>query len=122
MNNKKQLVEDALLSGKSLDELIKMKMKEEIKSAFQKISTKFEKKRITDLKSVPKEYVFSKNSVFKKFNKRNNTISYINGIQAEGLLGLDDNSREKLQRGDIEVFSTDNAFVKFEYADIIIRT
>ncbi len=122
MNNKKQLIEDALLSGKSLDELIKMKMKEEIKSAFQKISTKFEKKRITDLKSVPKEYVFSKNSVFKKFNKRNNTISYINGIQAEGLLGLDDNSREKLQRGDIEVFSTDNAFVKFEYADIIIRT
>ena len=121
MNNKKQLIEDALLSGKSLDELIKIKMKEEIKSAFQKISTKYEIKRITDLKSVPQKYIFSKNAVYKKFNKRNNTISYINGIQAEGLLGLDESSRTKILGGEIEVFSTENAFVKFEYADVMVN-
>ena len=37
MNNKKQLIEDALISGKSLDELIKIKMKEEITNVFSKI-------------------------------------------------------------------------------------
>ena len=121
MAKKEQFIEEALLSGKSLDDLIKLRMKEEIKSAFQKVSVKFETKRITDIKSVPKNYIFSKKAVFKKFNRRNNTISYINGIQAEGMLGLDEATREKILNGEVEVFSTDNSFVKFEYADIIIR-
>ncbi|MBR1681574.1 hypothetical protein IJ707_07280 [bacterium] len=122
MKNKKQIIEDALLSGKSIDELIKIKMKEEIKNAFKKVSTKFEKKKVYDIKSVPKSEIFGKKSVFKKFNKQNNTISYINGMQAEALLGMDTISREKLLKGEIEVFSTDNAFVKFEYAEIISRS
>lgn len=121
MNNKKQIIEDALLSGKSIDDLIKLKMKEEIRAAFKKVSTQFERKRVTNLKSLPKEYIFSKHAVYKKFNKRNNTISYINGIQAEGMLGMDEASREKLLKGEIEVFSTDNAFVKFEYANVIFQ-
>lgn len=122
MNNKKKMIEDALLSGKTIDELIKLKMKEEIKAAFKKVSTKFERKRVVDIKQVPKEYIFSKNAVFKKFNKTNNTISFINGIQAEALFGLDVDSREKILEGKIEVFSTDNAFIKFEYADVIVRS
>lgn len=121
MNNKKQMIEDALLSGKSIDELIKIKMKEEIKNAFKNVSIKFEKKRIFDIKSIPEKELFGKNTVFKKFNKINKTIGYINGIQAEALLGLDNVSREKLKKGEIEVFSTDNAFVKFEYCEIIIH-
>ncbi len=122
MNQKKKMIEDALLSGKSIDELIKIKMKEEIKSAFKNVSVKFEKKRIYDIKKVPQKELFSKKSVFKKFNKLNNTISYINGIQAEAMLGLDSVSRERLIKGEIEVFSTENAFVKFEYAEIIVRS
>ena len=122
MKSNKKMIEDALLSGKSIDELIKIKMKEEIKEAFKKVSVNFEKKRIYDIKSIPARELFGKNAVFKKFNKTNNTISYINGIQAEALLGLDNVSREKLIKGEIEVFSTDNAFVKFEYAEIIVRS
>ena len=122
MKNKKQIIEDALLSGKSIDELIKIKMKEEIKKAFKKVATKFEKKKIYNIKDVPKSSLFSKKTVFKKFNKQNNTISFINGIQAEALLGLDILSREKLLKGEIEVFSTENAFVKFEYTEIISRS
>ncbi len=122
MKNKKQIIEDALLSGKSIDELIKIKMKEEIKTAFKKVATKFEKKKIYNIKDVPKSSLFSKKTVFKKFNKQNNTISFINGIQAEALLGLDILSREKLLKGEIEVFSTENAFVKFEYTEIISRS
>jgi len=118
----KKMIEDALLSGKSLDELIKIKMKEEIQSAFKNVSVNFEKKRVYDIKQVSAKELFSKKSVFKKFNKQNNTISYINGIQAEALLGMDNISREKLINGEIEVFSTENAFVKFEYAEIIVRS
>lgn len=119
---KKQLIEDALLSGKSIDELIKIKMKEEIKTVFEKTAKKScPKQKIYDIKKVPKNLLFSKYSVFKKYNKSNNTICFINGIQTEALLGLDDISREKLQKGEIEVFSTDNAFVKFEYVEIIDR-
>lgn len=119
---KKQLIEDALLSGKSIDELIKIKMKEEIKTVFEKKSKKNSTpEKIYDIKKVPKNLLFSKYAVFKKYNKNNNTICFINGIQTEALLGLDENSREKLQKGEIEVFSTDNAFVKFEFIEIINR-
>ena len=38
------------------------------------------------------------------------------------MLGLDSVSRERLIKGEIEVFSTENAFVKFEYAEIIVRS
>ena len=122
MKNKKQIIEDALLSGKSIDELIKIKMKEEIKTAFKKISTKFEKKKVYNIKLVPKSEIFGKKTIFRKFNKQNNTISYINGLQAEALLGMDNITRDKLLKGEIEVFSTENSFVKFEYAEIISRS
>ena len=122
MSNKKKMIEDALLSGKTIDELIKLKLREEMQEAFKKVAVKFEKRRIYDIKSVPKKELFGKRSVFKKYNKENNTISYINGIQAEAMLGLDNVSREKLIKGESEVFSTDTAFIKFEYADIIHRS
>ncbi|MGN1125472.1 MAG: hypothetical protein ACI4SM_04730 [Candidatus Gastranaerophilaceae bacterium] len=115
MNKKKEIIENALLSGKSIDELIKIKMKEEMTAVFEKIAQTKEKIRIFDIKDCEKNQIFSKNSIFKKFNKNNNTISYINGIQAEALLGLDDISRNKILNGEIDVFSTENAFVKFEY-------
>ena len=43
MKSKKQFVEDVLLSGKSIDELIKIKMQEEIKQAFKKVSAQTER-------------------------------------------------------------------------------
>ena len=119
MERKKKIIESALLSGKSIDELIKIKMKEEIKNTFEKVNKTPKKVKIFDIKEIPSKVLFSRNSVFKKYNKQNDTISYINGIQAEGLLGLDETSREKLLSGEIEVFSTDNSFVKFEYSEIL---
>ncbi len=119
MERKKQIIESALLSGKSIDELIKIKMKEEIKNTFEKVNKTPKKVKIFDIKEIPSKVLFSRNSVFKKYNKQNDTISYINGIQAEGLLGLDETSKEKLLSGEIEVFSTDNSFVKFEYSEIL---
>lgn len=119
MERKKQIIESALLSGKSIDELIKIKMKEEIKNTFEKVNKAPQKIRIYDIKEIPSKILFSKNTVFKKFNKENNTMSYINGLQAEGMLGLDDTSRKRLLSGETEVFSTENSFIKFEYSEIL---
>jgi len=119
MDKKKEIIENALLSGRSIDELIKIKMKEEMTAAFEKISRAKEKIRIFNIKECDKNSIFSKNAIYKKFNKNNNTTSYINGIQAESLLGLDDETRRKLKNGEIDVFSTENSFVKFEYVEII---
>ena len=82
---------------------------------------KFIKKKVRNIKEVPQKFIFSKNSVFKKYNKTNNTVSFINGMQAEAMLGLDNISREKMLKGEIDVFSTENAFIKFEYAEVISR-
>ena len=46
MERKKQIIESALLSGKSIDELIKIKMKEEIKNTFEKVNKAPQKIRI----------------------------------------------------------------------------
>lgn len=119
MERKKQIIETALLSGKSIDELIKIKMREEIKNTFEKANKTPQKVKIFDIKEIPTQILFSKNTVFKKYNKQNDTLSYINGIQAESMLGLDELSRKKLLSGEIEVFSTENSFVKFEYAEIL---
>ena len=119
MERKKQIIETALLSGKSINELIKIKMQEEIKNTFEKVHKVPQKVKVFDIKEIPSKILFSKNTVFKKYNKENDTISYINGIQAEGMLGLDDISRKKLLSGEIEVFSTDNSFIKFEYSEIL---
>ena len=117
-NKRKKIVEDALISGKSIDELITIKMQEEIKNMFEKSMQKEELKRVRNIKSIPSDKIFSKNAIYKKFNKNNNTISYINGIQAEAMLGLDEISREKLIKGEIDTFSTENAYIKFEYLEL----
>ncbi len=99
MERKKQIIESALLSGKSIDELIKIKMKEEIKNTFEKACKSPQKVRIYDIKEIPSKNLFGKNTVFKKYNKQNNNMSYINGLQAEGMQGLDDTSRKNSYQG-----------------------
>lgn len=121
MTKHKQIVEDALISGKSIDELIKIKMKEEIKNIFERNVEKITSRRIENIKDVPRGRLFSKDAIFKIFNKHNNTVSFINGIQAEALLGLDEVSREKLLHGESDTFSTENSFVKFEYVETKYR-
>lgn len=112
-NNEKDL-EERLLSSVSLDELIKRKMEEELKSEFSKSNEKSEKNIITDISKAPKHLIFSKYSVFKMFNRINKTETYLNGIQAEAMMGLQSSIRDKISAGEMDAFSTDSAYVKFE--------
>ena len=112
-----QFNEQRLLKQKSIDELIKMKMEEEIQAEFTKAQEIKQKKIIKDIADVPKELIFSKIAVYKVFNRMSKTESYINGLQAESMLGLQNNLRAKIKAGEMDAFSTDNAYIKFEYVE-----
>lgn len=105
--------EQRLLSSNSLDDLIRLKMEEELKAEFEKSKQKPKLKVVTDISQVPVELIFSKKAVYKVFNKINKTQTYINGVQAESMLGLQTVVRNKILAGQTDAFSTDNAYVKF---------
>lgn len=110
-------VEQRLLSHASLDELIKMKMEEELNNELKKAKEKPQKQVITDISKVPTELIFSKKAVYRIFNRTNKTETFINGLQAEALLGVQNIIREKIKNRHMDAFSTDNAYVKFEQAE-----
>jgi len=107
-------LEQRLLGQASLDELIKIKMEEELKAEFKKAKEKPQICVITDISQVPTDLIFSKKAVYRLFNRINKTETCINGIQAESLLGLQNTVREKIKAGEMDAFSTDTVYVKFE--------
>lgn len=111
-------IEQRLLNHASLDELIKIKMEEEMKAEFKKAKEKPKIEIITDITKVPVELIFSKKSVYKVFNRINKTETCINGLQAEAMLGLQNSIREKIKSGQMDAFSTDSLYVKFEKIEI----
>ena len=117
MKKDEKELEERLLSHASLDELIKMKMEEEIKTEFEKSNHKPKKVKITDISKVPTPLIFSKSAVYKMFNRINKSETYLNGIQAEAMTGLQSNVREQIKDGKMDAFSTDSAYVKFEYVE-----
>ena len=112
--NEDKEIEQKLLKEVSLDELIKQKMEEELAAEMEKARTVPKKQVITEISKVPKEMIFSKKAIYKIFNKVNKTESFLNGLQAEALLGLQNSVRAKIRAGEMDAFSTDNAYVKFE--------
>ena len=94
-------------------------MEEEIAQE-EKLHKKSECKIVTDIKSVPKSLIFTKFTTFKVFNRNNNTHSYIKGVQAEALLGMQKTAYEKIKNGEIDAFSTENEYIKFEKAKISV--
>lgn len=106
--------EQRLLSSTSLDELIKQKMEEELKAEIEKAKIKPQKEIIMDISQVPAELIFSKLAVYRVFNRINKTETFINGLQAESIMGLQTTTREKFKAGKIDAFSTDDMYVKFE--------
>ena len=118
MKNTNEDIEQALLSNTSLDELIKKKIETEFVEEMTKKSIKKELKRITDIAKVAPEFIFSNKSVFELFNRKTGAQTLINGVQAEAMLGLQNNIREKMAKGEISAFATNDAYVKFKYIEI----
>lgn len=110
----KEDIEKILISDTSIDELIKRKIEEEFKTELEK-SKHIQKTRIeTDLAKVPQNLIFSKDAVYKVFNRNTKAQTCINGVQAEALVGMQNSVREKLLNAEQSAFTTDDAYVKFE--------
>ena len=82
-------MEQRLLSHTSIDELIKMKMEEELKAEFEKQKETPKKEIVTDISKVPTDLIFSKIAVFKVFNRINKIETFVaqttDGIYATDL-------------------------------------
>lgn len=111
-------VEQMLLNNASLEDLIKMKIEKEFMADLENAKHKPQKKVYTEIKDVPKDIIFSKNSIYKYFNRNTKCESFISGVQAEALIGLQNNVREKMYKGKLSAFTTDDAYIKFEKAEV----
>lgn len=108
--------EKMLLTGKSIDELIQMKIQQDYKAIQEKIKNVPKVRKIENISEVPKSLIFSKQSVYKVFNKTNGTESLVNGIQAEAMLGMQESVRDSLLAGRIGAFISGDSYVEFMYA------
>lgn len=109
-------VEERLLNNASLDELIKMKIEKEFMEDMKKSKEKIPTKTYTNIKDLPSDKIFSKFSVFRYFNRNTKCETFVNGIQADALIGIQNNVREKMLKGELNAFTTETAYVKFEKA------
>ena len=110
----KEDIEQVLLNNASLDELIKMKIEQEFK--VKKATKKPEKQVVTDIAKVPAEKIFTRDSVFRVYNRTDKTETFINGIQADAMIGIQAGVREKFLNKTLSAFATDDSYVQFEKA------
>lgn len=112
-------VEKMLLTGKSIDELIQMKIQQDYKELQERAKNVPKIRKVTNLAEVPKNLIFSKSSVYKVFNKINQTESLINGIQAEAMLGMQETVKSAILAGKINAFIAGDSYVEFMYAKTV---
>ena len=110
----KEDIEQVLLGNASLDELIKMKIEQEFKT--KKVTKTPEKQVITDINKMPPGKIFTKDSVFRVYNRTDKTETFINGIQADAMIGIQTGIREKFLNKTLSAFATDDSYVQFEKA------
>lgn len=108
--------EERLLNNASIEDLIKMKIEKEFMEDLKKSKQKVVPKTYTDIKDVPLDKIFSKCSVFRYFNRNTKCETFVNGVQADALIGIQNNVREKMLKGQLDAFTTESAYVKFEKA------
>lgn len=109
--------EALLLNNASLEDLIKMKIEKEFMNDLKKSKEKPIPKTYTNIKDLPKDKIFSEYSIYKFFNRKTGCETFINGIQADALIGLQTNVRSKMLKGELNAFTTDDAYIKFEKAE-----
>lgn len=111
--SKNKDIENVLLHGSTYDEVVKSKLEQDFQKEIEDVNFEKTKEEITEIKDVPKGFLFSKSAIFEVMNKNSKTKSYINGIQAEGYLGTQNSDRTKLLAGETNSFISGSSFVKF---------
>ena len=104
-------IEKLLLNDEAYEKFINTKIEKEfLKEVTQQ---DVQNKVITDIKSAPKELLFTKKAIYKVINKKSKTHSLINGIQAEAFLGAQNSDREKFLSLKTDFFVCGDNYIKF---------
>ena len=106
-------IEQLLLNDSTYEDLVNSKLEKEFIEEIEKGNSCKKKEVITDIKSAPKELLFSKSATYLVMNKNNRTKSYVNGIQAEGFLGDQNITREKFLSAQTDFFISGDNYIKF---------
>lgn len=105
-------IEQILLNDKKFNDLMNSRTEQEFHKMLEDENSKKEIV-ITDIKKVPKNLLFSKKAIYEVINKDSKTCSYINGLQAEALLGSNDILRTKLLSYETDNFVSGSCYIKF---------
>lgn len=109
MKNKE--TEKFLLNDKNYEKFLYNKTETEFNQILEDCK-KNTQKVIKNFDDVPKNMIFSKDTIYMVINKTSKTKSYVNGIQAEGF--IESNLvREKLLNGSIDYFVSGDNYIKF---------
>lgn len=107
-------IERILLNDSSYENFVNTKVEREFIQEINNNSGIKKKTIITDIKSVPKDKIFSKDAYYLVMNKKSRTKSYINGMQAEAFLGGNNSLREKFLTLNLDSFVNGDYYVKFQ--------
>ena len=103
-------IEKILLNDSGYEKAVKLHLEQEFNKV---LNQKNNTNTITEIKSAPKDKIFSKFATFEVINKVSKTRSYINGVQAEGYLGAQTSERKKLLSGESNSFVSGECFIRF---------
>ena len=96
------------------DLLIENNLKEKIKKEMKKAeNVKKTENKTLKFKDLTQQELFSQRALWKVFNRKNCTNSLINGIQAEGFLGSQDNLRSEIIKHKTDCFLSNHLYVEF---------
>lgn len=104
-------IEKILLNEEAYDKFVSTKIEKEFLKEVTQVDE--QNKVITDIKSAPKELLFTQKAIYKVMNKKSKTQSLINGIQAEAFLGAQNSYREKFLSAQTDFFVCGDNYIKF---------
>jgi len=101
------------LKNADIEHLIEQKIESEIQSEIDEAKKDKEKVIFKDFDKVPKDKLFTRNSTYKVFNRKTKKETFINGVQAESLLGMNQSVRDDLENGYVDNFTVNEYYVRF---------
>lgn len=110
MNEDKE-IEKILLNDEEYDNFVNRKTEQDFEKELENSGSKYI--CTEDFKSVPKDKLFSKNTLYSVINKTSKTKSYINGVQAEGFLGSQEIVRDNFLSKKVDSFVAGDMYIKF---------
>ena len=105
-------IEKILLNDEEYEKFVNTKTEQEFIKEIEG-SKSVKKEIIKDFKRVPREKVFTKDTLYLVMNKQSKTKSYINGVQAEAFLGSENILRENFLSKKTDSFVSGDNYIKF---------